>query len=70
MGEEEEICKDICARLNSKPFFKDEQGQVSIELILVVATIIGISFLVIKGMEDTAKRGTKLLDSNARKVGR
>ncbi|MBI5228919.1 hypothetical protein HY991_02325 [Candidatus Micrarchaeota archaeon] len=51
-----------------KGFWSDETGQVSAELIIVIAALIAVALVLITQLQNTAKTGKKILANETSKA--
>ena len=47
---------------------KEENAQISAELILVIAAVLAVAIILVKQLQDTAKAGSKKLEEKSEKI--
>ncbi len=51
-----------------KKFFLQEQAQISIEMIIVLAAVVALVLLFVSQLRQTSEQGTKAIDDKTKKI--
>lgn len=51
-----------------KNFFLQEQAQISIEMIIVLAAVVALVLLFVSQLRQTSEKGTKAIDDKTKKI--
>lgn len=49
-------------------FFLEEKGQISIELIIILAAVVALVLLLVSQLQDTSAEGVKVINEKAKKI--
>lgn len=53
--------------MNYKIFF-EEKGQISIELIIILAAVVALVLLLVSNLQDTSEEGVKVINEKSKKI--
>ena len=49
-------------------FLKEEKGQISAEMLIVVAAVIAVALILVSQMQNTAKKGSSVINAQSEKA--